>query len=85
VNSSIIIVPNGVYEIESQEIEDTSKNSPHVFIYASTPNRVLDNLLLLWPRILDALPDAELHVYYGFTNAVMNQLNDQLGEVEYLV
>lgn len=35
-------------------------------VYASSPNRGLDVLLKLWPRVLAEIPDAELHIYYGF-------------------
>lgn len=35
-------------------------------IYASSPDRGLDRLLDLWPRIRERVPSAELHVYYGF-------------------
>lgn len=35
-------------------------------IYASSPDRGLMRLLELFPRIRARVPDAELHVYYGF-------------------
>lgn len=38
------------------------------FIYSSSPDRGLGRLLTLWPQIKDKIPDAELHVYYGFDN-----------------
>jgi glycosyltransferase involved in cell wall biosynthesis len=38
------------------------------FIYASSPDRGLDTLLEIFPLIREVLPDAELHVYYGFDN-----------------
>jgi glycosyltransferase involved in cell wall biosynthesis len=36
--------------------------------YASSPDRGLDNLLELWPDVIQQVPDAELHIYYGFDN-----------------
>ena len=36
------------------------------FIYASTPSAGLQLLLALWPEVRRALPNASLHVYYGF-------------------
>jgi len=36
-------------------------------IYASSPDRGLDTLLEMWPAIRKRDPDAELHVFYGFT------------------
>lgn len=36
------------------------------FTYSSSPDRGLDVLLTFWPQIRAFLPEAELHVYYGF-------------------
>ena len=36
------------------------------YIYASSASAGLQLLLQLWPQVKAALPDAELHVYYGF-------------------
>jgi len=36
------------------------------FTYSSSPDRGLDVLLGIWPRIRQFHSDAELHVYYGF-------------------
>ena len=41
------------------------------FIYASAPNRGLEQVLTQWPRICAAIPGAHLHVYYGFSNSFM--------------
>lgn len=47
------------------------KNS---FIYSSFPNRGLIQILKLWPRIIEKIPDANLHIYcdvyndWSFTN-----------------
>lgn len=35
-------------------------------IFSSSPNRGLDTLLVNWPFVRQKVPDAELHVYYGF-------------------
>lgn len=40
--------------------------NPHRFVYASSPDRGIVRCLELWPRIREALPDAELHLYYGW-------------------
>jgi glycosyltransferase involved in cell wall biosynthesis/tetratricopeptide (TPR) repeat protein len=37
-----------------------------VCIYSSSADRGLDKLLEVWPQIRFQVPDAELHVYYGF-------------------
>lgn len=42
-----------------------SERAPHC-IYSSSPDRGLDVLLELWPEIRARVPEAELHVYYGW-------------------
>jgi glycosyltransferase involved in cell wall biosynthesis len=37
-------------------------------IYASSPDRGLERLLQLFPKIREQVPDAELHIFYGFYN-----------------
>lgn len=44
------------------------------FIYASSPDRGLEQLLAVWPKVRDELPKATLDIYYGFT---ANWLNDE--------
>lgn len=47
-------------------------------VYASSPDRGLDILLNLWPKIIKEVPEAILHVYYGFTkNYDQVHKNDQ--------
>lgn len=43
------------------------KNNPHRLIWGSDPQRGLQNLLPWWDYIRERVPDAELHVYYGWT------------------
>lgn len=38
----------------------------HKAVYSSSPDRGLDPLLEMWPRVRASVPDAELHVFYGF-------------------
>lgn len=39
---------------------------PHAVIYGSSPDRGLDRLVAMWPQIRAAVPNATLHIYYGF-------------------
>lgn len=48
--------------------EATIQRKPHRAVYSSSPDRGLMLALELWPRIREQVPDAELHVYYGFEN-----------------
>ncbi len=56
-------VPNGV-EL-SRFAGDVSK-VPWRCVYASSPDRGLDRLLAIWPAIVEAEPQAELHIAYGW-------------------
>jgi len=40
----------------------------HRCIYSSSPDRGLQRLLSFWPEILAQVPNATLHVFYGFDN-----------------
>ena len=41
---------------------------PHRMMYASSPDRGMEYLLMIFPRIKELVPDAELHLFYGFNN-----------------
>lgn len=36
------------------------------FVYASSPDRGINRVLELWPKIKAKLPDADLHIFYGW-------------------
>jgi glycosyltransferase involved in cell wall biosynthesis len=71
---SLDFVPNGI-DLERFN-PDESKRKRRKVVYLSSPDRGLDVLLNMWPRIVNGLPeqgfngipDAELHVFYGFNN-----------------
>lgn len=42
------------------------KNDPKKVIYTSSYDRGLEHLLKIWPDVRKAVPEAELHVYYGW-------------------
>ncbi len=42
------------------------KNNPHWCIWTSSYDRGLQNLLELWPDVIKKVPDAELHIFYGW-------------------
>lgn len=45
----------------------TLPRDPYKCVYASSPDRGLDILLTIWPKIREKVPDAHLHIFYGFT------------------
>jgi glycosyltransferase involved in cell wall biosynthesis len=57
------IVPNG---IESQLYEGYATRDPNKFIWSSSPDRGLDVLVQHWPVIRQMIPEAVLHVFYGW-------------------
>jgi glycosyltransferase involved in cell wall biosynthesis len=75
-------VPNG---IDVDRFRARKTRNPHRAIYASSPDRGLARLLDLWPRIRDAVPDAELAVYYGFEGWKRDNLARKDAQHSYLV
>ena len=39
---------------------------PHTVFYGSSYDRGLEHLLKIWPDVKKEIPDAELHIYYGW-------------------
>lgn len=54
--------------IEQVERDAVIIRNPKKMIYASSPDRGLLCLLESWPRIIARVPEAELHIFYGFDN-----------------
>jgi glycosyltransferase involved in cell wall biosynthesis len=49
--------------------ENAPKREPLRVAYTSSPDRGLDVVLEhVWPKVIEQVPDAELHVYYGWNN-----------------
>lgn len=69
--SKIFITRNGLdlkrFSPELPTLEVVQKKT-HRLTYSSSPDRGLDRLLDLWPRLKALCPELELHVYYGFRN-----------------
>jgi glycosyltransferase involved in cell wall biosynthesis len=61
----VLVTRNG---IDTGRFAVPVDRQPGRFIYSSSPDRGLDVLLDLFPRIRAELPEAELHVFYGFDN-----------------
>lgn len=62
----IVVIGNG---IDLTRFEGTVERDPKRVIYSSSPDRGLDVILeSIWPSVIEAVPDAELHVYYGWAN-----------------
>lgn len=57
---SMTIGPNLVFQYTK------IKRNPHLVVYGSSYDRGLEHLLKMWPEVRKAVPDAELHVFYGW-------------------
>jgi glycosyltransferase involved in cell wall biosynthesis len=61
------ITANGI-DFERFDRPEVVARSKHQLIYSSSPDRGLETLLELLPRIREQVPDAGLSVLYGFDN-----------------
>lgn len=59
----IVISSNGYFE---HHPEIKPENNPKWCIYTSSYDRGLENLLKVWPDVVKEVPDAQLHVFYGW-------------------
>lgn len=62
-DDKFVVVGNG---IDLTRFDAKTEKDPYRFCYTSSPNRGLDIVLKVWPKIKEALPEATLHVYYGW-------------------
>jgi glycosyltransferase involved in cell wall biosynthesis len=64
--SKIFVSSNG---INLEDFKDYGlKRIPHRIIYASSYDRGLEHLLEIWGKVKEFIPDAELHIFYGWNN-----------------
>lgn len=74
---SVVSLPNGIdidrypKHLVEQKIRnyDSAIKDP-VFIYSSSPDRGLWNILLAWPKIRKYFPGAEIFITYGMTDYI---------------
>lgn len=59
----IFVSRNG---LNIKDLEVTEERNPHRLIYASSYDRGLQHLLEMWGDIRKEVPDAELHIFYGW-------------------
>jgi len=63
-DNQVLITANG---IDPSHFNIGLSRNPLKCIYASSPDRGLDCLLDMWPKIREKVPEATLHIFYGFT------------------
>ncbi len=80
------VTKNGINfdRFNDKEFSEIKKNKNKA-IYSSSPDRGLLSLLNVWGNVVDEVPDAELHVFYGFENWEMSAklVNDQ-SQISYI-
>lgn len=69
-NDVFEVIPDNKFFVTRNGILDlgikTWQGNSHKMVYVSSPDRGLVNLLLRWEDVRKEVPDAELHIYYGF-------------------
>jgi glycosyltransferase involved in cell wall biosynthesis len=56
-----------IYQISKMGLSETIKKNPNQFIYCSVPDRGLDGLARIWPRIKERYPEANLIITSDYT------------------
>lgn len=70
----VLVTRNG---IDLNRFNKQITKNPHKVVNSSSPDRSWPILLDVWPQIKSQVPDAELHLYYGFKNWEVAARNDQ--------
>ncbi len=60
-DDKVLITANGI-EYEREKMD----RNPYKCMFVSSPNRGLEYLLKIWDDVLKEVPEAELHVFYGW-------------------
>lgn len=71
----VIVTRNG---IDLAAFENRPQKKPLRAINSSSPDRSWPVLLEVWPKIRQQVPEAELHLFYGFSNWKKIAANDPL-------
>lgn len=61
--SQVLRTRNGIDLVKFNK--DILRN-PHRAVYSSSPDRGMEVAVRIWPRVRERIPDAELHIFYGF-------------------
>ena len=68
-NDSYVLGSNGIKSDRMREVDDENiERNPFKIFYFSSPDRGLLNLLHIFKRIREYIPQFELHIAYGFDN-----------------
>ena len=62
-DKKFMISSNGYYE---HLPEMKSRNNPYWCLWTSSYDRGIEHLLEIWPDVMKAVPEAQLHIFYGW-------------------
>lgn len=71
-SEKVVITKNGMSEEYLADPKPVRRR--HSFAYYSSMDRGVDLVLELWPQIKAELPDANLDIYYGFTQVYLDMM-----------
>lgn len=80
--NKIIVTKNGIDPARFPERE--FKKEPNKVVYVSSPDRGLDDALRVMDLVVQTLPQAKLHVYYGFDNLYKNGMGHEADRLKAL-
>lgn len=76
----ILVTSNG---LDFTRFKKGIPRDPYRMIYSSSPDRGLDNVLVLFDRVKEEVPELQLHIYYGFENFKdQNYVKLMMAEIE---
>jgi len=62
-NSKFLVSANGYLE---HSPKTKPQNHPHWCLWTSSYDRGLEHILEIWPEVIKQVPDAQLHIFYGW-------------------
>lgn len=64
-DEKVLMSGNGIDPEEFVRYDDKFVRNPHRILYASSHVRGLAYIYKIWPEVKKAVPDAEIHIFYG--------------------
>jgi glycosyltransferase involved in cell wall biosynthesis len=66
-DAKFMLTSNGINVMDFTLLDKEGiKRNPHAVFYGSSYDRGLEHLLKIWPEVKQEVPDAELHICYGW-------------------
>lgn len=75
-DDKVMVARNGINPAAFNDLVLTK--NPNKVVYASSPDRGMDRAMLVMDQVVKEVPDAELHLYYGFDNMLKMGMNAEV-------